>query len=64
MDMWYQQDALINYGEYLKEHRHADSARLDAFRDDVTERLVKVFEAATSSKSRRVSAFTLMALGR
>ena len=48
MDLWYQQDALINYGEYLKENRHADSGRLDAFRDDVTERLVKVFEAATS----------------
>ena len=56
MDMWYQQDALINYGGYLKEHRHADSARLDAFRDDVTERLVKVFEAATSLEiSPRVS---------
>ena len=56
MDLWYQQDALINYGEYLKEHCHADSGRLDAFRDDVTERLVKVFEAATSLEiSPRVS---------
>ena len=56
MDLWYQQDALINYGEYLKENRHADSGRLDAFRDDVTERLVKVFEAATSLEiSPRVS---------
>ena len=56
MDLWYQQDALINYGEYLKENRHADSGRLDAFRDDITERLVKVFEAATSLEiSPRVS---------
>ncbi len=56
MDLWYQQDALINYGEYLKENRHADSGRLDVFRDDVTERLVKVFEAATSLEiSPRVS---------
>ncbi len=56
MDLWYQQDALINYGEYLKENRHADSGHLDAFRDDVTERLVKVFEAATSLEiSPRVS---------
>ena len=56
MDLWYQQDALINYGEYLKEHCHADSGSLDAFRDDITERLVKVFEAATSLEiSPRVS---------
>ena len=56
MDLWYQQDALINYREYLKENRHADSGHLDAFRDDVTERLVKVFEAATSLEiSPRVS---------
>ena len=56
MDLWYQQDALVNYGEYLKENRHADSGRLDAFQDDVTERLVKVFEAATSHEiSPRVS---------
>ena len=56
MDLWYQQDALLNYGEYLKEHCHADSGRLDALRDDVTERLVNVFEAATSLElSPRVS---------
>ena len=56
IDLWYQQDALINYGEYLKEHCHADSGNLDAFRDDITERLVKVFEAATSLEiSPRVS---------
>ena len=48
MDLWYQQDALTNYGEYLKENCHADSSRLEDFRDDVTERLVNVFEAATS----------------
>ena len=56
MDLWYQQDALTNYGEYLLENRHADSGRLDALRDDVTERLVNVFEAATSlERSPRVS---------
>lgn len=56
MDLWYQQDALTNYGEYLLENRHADSGRLDALRDDVTERLVNVFEAATSLElSPRVS---------
>ncbi|MDE0300501.1 MAG: thiamine pyrophosphate-dependent enzyme [Candidatus Poribacteria bacterium] len=56
MDLWYQQDALTNYEEYLLENRHADSNRLDAFRDDVTERLVNVFEAATSLElSPRVS---------
>ena len=56
MELWYQQDALINYGEYLKENRHADSARLDAFREDISDRLVKVFGAATSLEiSPRVS---------
>ena len=56
MDLWYQQDALTNYGEYLLENRHADSGRLDALRDDVTERLVNVFEAATSlEQSPRIS---------
>ena len=56
MDLWQQQDALINYGERLKEHCHVDSRRLDAFRDDITERLAKVFEAATSLEiSPRVS---------
>ncbi len=56
MDLWYQQDALTNYGEYLKENHHADSSRLEDFRDDVTERLVNVFEAATSLElSPRVS---------
>ena len=56
MDLWYQQDALTNYGEYLKENRHADSSRLEDFRDDATERLVNVFEAATSLElSPRVS---------
>ena len=56
MELWYQQDALINYGEYLKENGHADSQRLDTFREEITERLVKVFEAATSLEvSPRVS---------
>ncbi len=56
MDLWYQQDALTNYGEYLLENRHADSGRLDALRDDATERLVNVFEAATSlERSPRIS---------
>ena len=65
MDLWYQQDALTNYGEYLKANRHADTSRLDAFRDDVTERLVNVFEAATSLElSPRVSMSKSTASGR
>ena len=56
MDLWYQQDALTNYGEYLLKNRHADGGRLDALRDDATERLVNVFEAATSlERSPRIS---------
>lgn len=48
VDLWRQHDALINYGEYLKENGHADDNTLDGFRADVTGRLVKVVKAAIS----------------
>ncbi len=48
IDLWRQHDALINYGEYLKENGHADDSTLDGFQADVTERLVKVVKAAIS----------------
>jgi 2-oxoisovalerate dehydrogenase E1 component len=48
IDLWRQQDALINYAEYLKENGHADDERLEAFHVDIGGRLVKVLEAAAS----------------
>ncbi|MEW5957409.1 MAG: thiamine pyrophosphate-dependent enzyme, partial [Chloroflexota bacterium] len=48
VELWRQQDALLNFGEYLKEHGHADEARLAAIHQDARERLVKVVQAAVS----------------
>ncbi len=48
LDLWSQQDSLINYAKYLKENGHADDEQLGAFRDDICARLVKVLEAAAS----------------
>ena len=46
--LWRQQDALINYREYLKENGHADDERLEAFRADIAERLMQVLKASIS----------------
>ena len=48
IDLWMEQDALLGYGEYLKQHGHADDAVLSEFQEDVIERLVRVLEAAVS----------------
>lgn len=48
IDLWSQQDSLINYGKYLVENGHADDERLDAFRANIGARLVKVLEAVAS----------------
>lgn len=48
IDLWSQQDSLINYGNYLVENRHVDDGKLDAYRDDIGARLVNVLEAAAS----------------
>jgi 2-oxoisovalerate dehydrogenase E1 component len=48
VDLWRQHDGLINFGEYLKENGHADETQLTGFQADITERLVKVVEAAVS----------------
>ena len=48
IDLWSQQDSLINYGKYLKGNGHSNDEQLDAFRADIGARLVKVFEAAAS----------------
>lgn len=48
VDLWRQHDALLNFAEYLKENGHADETQLTGFQADITERLVKVVEAAVS----------------
>jgi 2-oxoisovalerate dehydrogenase E1 component len=59
IDLWREQDSLINYGEYLRENDHADDSDLDAFQADIKERLVKVLEAASSEEiSPRINPFT------
>ena len=46
VELWRQQDSLLNYGEYLTENCHAKEDRLAAMREDIIERLAKVLEAA------------------
>ncbi|MDX1523188.1 MAG: thiamine pyrophosphate-dependent enzyme, partial [Anaerolineae bacterium] len=48
VDLWREQDSLLSYGEYLKENEHADQTVLDDYLADITERLVKVLDAAAS----------------
>jgi 2-oxoisovalerate dehydrogenase E1 component len=48
IDLWRQHDALLNFGEYLRENGHADSNLLEDFQAEITERLVKVVKAAIS----------------
>ena len=45
IDLWREQDALLNYGAYLQENGHATATQLAAFQADIGERLVKVLEA-------------------
>ncbi len=48
IDLWMGQDALLGYGEYLKQHGHADDGTLSGFQEEIIERLVRVLEAAVS----------------
>ena len=48
IDLWMHQDALTGFGEYLKQHGHADDGELTAFQEEVIDRLIKVLEAASS----------------
>ena len=48
VELWRQQDALINYGEYLKEQGHADDATLDFIQAEAQERLMRALRAASS----------------
>ena len=56
IERWQQHDSLLSYGHYLKQNNHADDATLEGFQADITERLVKVLQAAASVEiSPRVS---------
>jgi 2-oxoisovalerate dehydrogenase E1 component len=46
MKLWQQQDALAQFQSYVIEHQHADSSTIDAIREDVKARLVRVLKAA------------------
>jgi 2-oxoisovalerate dehydrogenase E1 component len=48
IDLWMQQDALIGYGSYLRQHKHLDDSNISDLQEEVVERLVKVLEAAVS----------------
>jgi 2-oxoisovalerate dehydrogenase E1 component len=48
VDLWRQQDSLNHYREYLLENGHADEEQLDSFQVDITDRLIKVLQAAAS----------------
>ncbi len=48
VDLWRQQDSLINYREYLKDNGHANEEQFGSLAAEVTERMVKVLKAAVS----------------
>lgn len=48
LEMWRQHDAIINFGEYLKENGHATAEQLAAIQADAVEKIVKVTQAAVS----------------
>ena len=50
IELWRQQDGLLNYGQYLIENGHADRALLESYQADITERLTKVLAAAVSEE--------------
>ncbi|MGL4650197.1 MAG: thiamine pyrophosphate-dependent enzyme, partial [Caldilineaceae bacterium] len=59
VDLWRQQDSLVAYRAYLLENGQATEGELDAFTDDVRERLRRVVFAAVSLElSPRVSITT------
>ena len=48
LEMWRQHDAIINFGEYLKENGHATAEQLAAIQADAVEKIIKVTQAAVS----------------
>ncbi|MFN8441749.1 MAG: thiamine pyrophosphate-dependent enzyme [Caldilineaceae bacterium] len=48
IDLWRQHDSLINYRHYLLENGIASESQLDAYTDNVKERLIRVVKAAVS----------------
>ncbi len=48
VDLWRQHDALVNFRQYLLENSHADEEQLDSITVDITDRLIKVLQAAVS----------------
>ncbi|GIV75898.1 MAG: MFS transporter [Litorilinea sp.] len=56
IDLWMQQDALQGFRHYLLEYGHADEGQLDAYHEEIVERLVHILPAAISDEiSPRIS---------
>ncbi len=56
IDLWLQQDALQGFRRYLLEHGHTDEGQLDAYHEEIVERLVRILPAAISDEiSPRIS---------
>ena len=51
IDAWREQDSLLAYEQYLLENAHADAGELEAMRNESVQRIVRVTEAATSTKT-------------
>jgi 2-oxoisovalerate dehydrogenase E1 component len=50
VELWRQQDSLIEYRAYLVDNGHATDAELDAITEEAVERLVKVLQATISDE--------------
>ena len=48
VDLWREQDSIVWFREYLKENSHAGDTDLDAYHQEISERLIMVLEAASS----------------
>ncbi len=56
VDLWRQQDSLLNFGEYLMDNGHSSEAQMATIRAGIVARLVKVLKAAISlEQSPRIS---------
>ncbi len=48
LESWQQQDSLLAFGAYLQKNGHASAAEIEAIRENVRNRMVKVLTAAAS----------------
>ena len=63
IDLWWEQDSILSYKNYLIDQGHADQATLDAFQQDIEEKLDQVLTAAVSLDSSPRVSITTDAIG-